>query len=252
MTFRCALLALLVLALYSAGCAPKAVKGGDALAPVPSPRPITVTPAVPMPTRSPTSTAAPTLPPAAREFSESFDTKPPNWVFVQADGGQRFAAPATREGFLVFDLPAPNQWGYALYIAGNYGDVLVETQVQSRTSGDGSPGLVCDYDERKGWYEFNIFQDQTYQLLFGQWLSKDVVRYTPLYQGKSQDVRMDENTIGLLCQGNVLTPSINGLPLRQWPEQKFGLQAGQVGVSASSFADAPFSIAFDWVKISEP
>ena len=62
----------------------------------------------------------------------------------------------------------------------------------------------------------------------------------------------DENAIGLECQGNSLTPSINGHPQRKWQELKFGLQQGKVGLSVSSFADVPLRVAFDSVKVSEP
>ena len=76
--------------------------------------------------------------------------------------------------------------------------------------------------------------------------------YTPLFQGKSEKIATDTNDIGLECQGNTLTPFINGVQMRRWQEQKFGLLSGQVGLSASSFQDIPFTIAFDWVKVSEP
>jgi hypothetical protein len=195
----------------------------------------------------------PTLPAAApRYFTENFDAKPPHWVFVQADNGQAFAGPTVRDGFLVFDMAGANEWGYAIYNAASYTDVLVETQVQSRTAGDGAGGLVCNYDETKGWYEFNIFANQSYQLLFGQWLSPGIVRYTPLYQGQSGAIRNDVNDLALKCQGSLLAPSVNGEALQKWPEQRFGLKAGKVGLSAASFTDAPFTLAFDWVKVSKP
>lgn len=242
--------ALLVLALYCGACAPKGTVGY--VSPTPAQSPVAWTPSASAPTSTATPAGLPTLPPAPLYFTEPFDSKPAQWVFIQADNGQAFAGPSFRDGFLVFDLAATNEWGYALYNAHSYADVLVETQVQSRTAGDGAAGLVCDYDAIKGWYEFNIFANQTYQLLFGQWLSKGVVRYTPLYQGESQAIRNDVNRIALQCQGNLLAPSINGESLRKWPEQKFGLKAGQIGLSASSFADAPFTIAFDWVKVDRP
>jgi hypothetical protein len=206
---------------------------------VPSPVPV-----------SPTS--SPTLLPVPRTFTEAFDLQPATWSLAEVDNGQPFAGPTTRDGFLVFDLASSNQWAYALYTVHDYADVTIETEMQSRTAGDGAGGVVCRYDENKGWYEFNVRQDQTYQLLFGQWLAPGVARYTPLYQSRSEKITSEANRIGLQCQGNILTPSINGVQLRRWQEQKFGLQEGQSGLSASSFDDAPFTIAFDWVKVSEP
>ncbi len=190
--------------------------------------------------------------PAPRNFTEDFSANIPNWTFRQIDNGQPAASPATRDGFLVFGLGTPNQWAYALYDPQEYADVVVETQVQSRTAGDGAAGIVCRYDENRGWYEFNIYADQTYELLFGQWLATGVARYTPLYQGESENIQADTNEIGLSCQGNILTPVINGIQMRRWQEQKFALQKGKIGLSVSSFQDNPFTIAFDWVKVKVP
>ena len=174
------------------------------------------------------------------------------WITLSVDNGQPFSGATLRDGFLVFDLAEANQWAYSLYSVPDYADVTVEAQTQRRTEGDGAVGLVCRYDERKGWYEFNIHEDQTYQLLFGQWLAPGVARYTPLFQGESENIAPDANTIGLECQGNTLTPFINGIQMRRWQEQKFGLLSGQVGLSASSFQDIPFTIAFDSFKVIEP
>jgi len=241
----------LLLALCCAACAPAATP------PLPSPSLASTLPASTAPATAPPSPAATaystaTLAPAPIHFTEPFDSAPPHWVFVQADNGQAIAAPSVRDGFLVFDLAAPNDWGYALYDLHSYGNALVEAQAQNRTAGDGSAGLVCDYNESSGWYEFNIFQDRTYQLLFGQWLAKGIVRYTPLYQGESDAIHDDANVIGLECQGSMLTPSVNGVALRKWPEQRFGLESGRIGLAAASFSEAPFSVAFDWVKVSGP
>jgi hypothetical protein len=193
-----------------------------------------------------------TATPAPRSFTEEFNSNAPEWNLLQIDNGQLIPGPSTRDGFLVFDLAAANQWVYALYEPQDYGDVVIETQIQSRTAGDGAAGIVCRYDENRGWYELNIFADQTYVLLFGQWLAAGVARYTPLYRGESEKIQTDDNELGLSCEGNVLTPFINGAPMRKWTEQKFALHSGKVGLSASSFQDAPFVIAFDWVKVSEP
>lgn len=242
--------ALLILALCCAACgvAPEQAQPSPTVAPSTE-----LAGATSGPTATPTtSPVPPTRPPAPRDFSEAFSVKPAYWAFIQVDNGQPNVVPSVQDGFLVFGLPSSNQWAYGLYTGAHYTDVLIETEVQSRTAGDGAAGLVCRYDEKNGWYEFNIFADQTYQLLFGQWLAPGVARYTPLYKGESQAIQSDTNQIGLQCQGNTLAPFINGAPMRQWPELKFGLQRGAVGLSASSFTDTPFTIAFDWATVSEP
>lgn len=248
MSLRPIYLLLIVLAISSASCA----------APTPQP---TLTLSHPTATRSatPASTATSavpsataTVPPAPRFFTEEFNAKPAYWSFLQVDNGQAALSPGTRDGFLVFDLPSPNEWAYAMYGGNNYTDVTVEAETQFRTDGDGSVGLVCRYDEQAGWYEFNIYADHTYQLLFGQWLAQGVARYTPLYQATSDQIQADTNQIGLRCQGNALTPFINGVQTRTWQELKYGLQSGKVGLAASSFEDSPFTVAFDWARVTEP
>ena len=208
---------------------------------------------------TPASSSAPTLvPPTStpargpRTFTEDFRTSPSYWTYLQVENGQPLAAPSIEDGFLVFSLPASNQWEYAIYAGHAYGDATIDVQSQYRTSGDGTVGLVCRYDEKKGWYELNVFADGTYMLLYGQWLTNGVARYSPLYQGKSEKIQSDENEIGLHCSGNVLTPVVNGTQLRSWQELKFGLRMGEVGLSVSSFSDAPFTVGFDWAKVTEP
>ena len=215
----------------------------------------TRTSASPAPTSTPTGETPlvrETPTPPSPNFTEPFDVLPPRWAFLHIDNGQALASPVARDGFLVFDLPASNEWGYALYQGRPYSDVAITAQVQYRTEGDGAAGVICRYDESRGWYELSVFQDQTYQLLFGQWLASGVARYTPLYRGQSTKIQPDSNEIGLECQGSTLTPIINGVNQHQWQEQKFALPQGEIGLAASSFADAPARIAFDSVQVTEP
>ena len=106
--------------------------------------------------------------------------------------------------------------------------------------------------EDQGWYEFNVYADQTYVLLFGQWLAQGVARYTPLFRNGSEKIKADANEIGLLCQGNTITPFINGVQMRSWQDNKFGLKTGKIGISAASFGSGPFTVAYDWLKVSQP
>jgi len=62
----------------------------------------------------------------------------------------------------------------------------------------------------------------------------------------------DSNEIGLLCQGSTLTPFINGVQMRSWQEDKFGLKKGKIGLSAASFESIPLTVAYDWFKVSQP
>jgi hypothetical protein len=101
-----------------------------------------------------------------------------------------------------------------------------------------------------GWYEFNIYADSTYAILFGQWLAEGVARYTPLVISEAEAIRPGANEIGLACEGDVLTPYINGVQIRRRQERLHVLHEGQVGVSAASFETAPLVIVVDWVSRS--
>ncbi|HEX8992376.1 MAG TPA: hypothetical protein VF784_11920 [Anaerolineales bacterium] len=242
-------LTALAVAAWCAGCSAPAQPS-----PVPTiPARTTETPA---PTQSPTAVPNSPTPEATlaplRAFTEEFDAIPAHWSFLQINNGPSFAGPSSRDGFLVFDLPSSNEWAYALYDGQVYTDVTVETEAQDRSGGDGAVGLVCRYDEKLGWYELNIFSDQTYELLFAQWLAPGLARYTPLFRGHSDAIQVGSNRIGLQCQGTLLTPVINGIPAQGRQETQYGLQQGKVGLTVSSFQDAPFTIAFDWVKVDEP
>ena len=212
---------------------------------------------LPSATASPSPSPAPatptsTLAPSPLAFTEQFDGSLPYWTFQQVDNGHPASDPNVENGFLVFDLTGPNQWIYALYNTPTYGDVRVDAQADLPTAGTGAFGIVCRYSEEQGWYEFNIYTDRTYVLLFGQWLAQGVARYTPLFRNGSEKVKTDANQIGLLCQGNTITPYINGVQMRSWQDNKFGLKTGKIGISAASFGNGPFTIAYDRLEVSQP
>jgi hypothetical protein len=197
--------------------------------------------------------ATPTIEPPQRDFTEDFDGTLPYWSFLQVDNGRPADLPTVDGGFLRFDLPQPNQWVYALYGAQEYPDVRVDALVTTSAGQGGAAGIVCRYSEKNGWYEFNIYADQTYVLLFGQWLKAGAVaRYTPIVRSASEKIKTGENEIGLECKGDILTPFINGTQMMRREEKLFGLTSGQIGISASSFEAVPLQISYDWVKISEP
>jgi len=204
-----------------------------------SPSPVPATPTV-------------TLAPAPLAFTEQFDGNLPYWTFQQVDNGHPASDPNVENGFLVFDLTGPNQWVYAIYNTPTYADVRVDAQTDLPAAGTGAFGIVCRYSEEQGWYEFNVYADQTYVLLFGQWLAQGVARYTPLFRNGSEKIKAGANQIGLLCQGNTITPFINGVQMRSWQDNKFGLKTGKIGISAASFGSGPFTIAYDWLKVSQP
>ncbi len=195
----------------------------------------------------PTATAGP----APRTFTEDFAGSLSYWSFVQVDNGSQAPAPQVKAGFLRFDLTGPNQWIYALYSQQAYADVRIEAQVTIGGT-NGAAGVVCRYSQTAGWYELNVYPDQTYVLLYGQWLAPGVARYSPMVRSHSEKIQPGQNTIGLQCQAKGLTPVINGVNMRQRLDNTYALTAGQVGISAASFEAAPTSVLYSWVKVSQP
>jgi hypothetical protein len=246
-------LRFLALVSFLAACQTLSAPETPTSSPTASPAPLPTSTWTPEPSPvPPTSSPTPSPLPPQRSFAEEFNEPPPYWRYQQVDTGNPLPTPKVDAGFLVFDLPSPNQWVYGIYDPFGYSDVMLDVSVQVRSGSHAAPGLVCRYDAQRGWYEFDVLDDQTYVLLYGQWLADGVARYTPLVQAGSDKIQAGQNELGLLCQGDVLTPFINGTQLRRRQESTYGLAEGKVGIAAASFDHAPAEIAFDWVKVSIP
>jgi hypothetical protein len=217
--------------------------------PVSSPQGATVTPTV-LP--SPTMTATP--PPPERYFTEEFDTVPGTWSTLYASGDSSQVDILNEDGRLTFELHNPVTWLFAIYGPFEYENVHVETHVESRGSEVNSMGLVCNYDEQAGWYEFNISNDGTYNVLYGQWLAEGTASYTPILNDTSDQIVRgnSSNEIGLVCQENIVQLYVNGKLIRNLNVEHIGLTGGKVGLSLGSFEEVPIILSFDWVKVSEP
>jgi hypothetical protein len=239
MTFQRPCLLLLLSSIFLFGCEPARTT------PLPSTQTIAPSPEA-------TSTLEPTLTPvpAPRDFTEEFNLPSPYWTSF----GTNAIEPdiQLQNGFMVFNLDRANDWADTIYNAQSYQDVRVEAQVEVRSGSDGTVGVVCRYSQTNGWYEFNIYADQTYMLMYGQWLAPGIVRYIPLRHTGSEKIRDGANQIGLVCRENTLTPYINNVRMVVYEDNRVGLKEGNIGLTASSFADVPFIAAFDWVKVSEP
>jgi hypothetical protein len=244
-------LGILLLALMVAACQPAATPVPTSASPTAVPTETATTTLTPSPVPpSPTTTLTPE--PPSRLFTENFDAMPLNWSFLEVNAGQTQGLPQITGGSLQFDLGTRNQWMYGIYDPYEYADVRVDAAVQVRGGEYATPGVVCRYDKQKGWYELDVLEGQTYVLLFGQWLADGVARYTPLVRAQSEKIQAGANEIGLVCEGDTLTPFINGTQLRRRQETLFGLSSGRVGVAASAFEQVPAVVAYDWVQVSEP
>jgi hypothetical protein len=244
-------LGILLLAFIVAACQPVATAAPTVAAFTAVPTETATSTPTPSPL-PPSPTATLTREPPVRVFTEDFDSMPAQWSFLEANADQPTAPPQTDGGFLRFDLDTPNQWMYGIYDPFEYADVRVDTAAQVQGGEYATPGVVCRYDKKKGWYELDVLDGQTYVILFGQWLADGVARYTPLVRAQSEKIQAGANEIGLLCEGDTLTPFINGTQLRRRQETMFALTSGKVGLAASAFEKVPAVIAYDWVKVSEP
>lgn len=198
----------------------------------------------------PTATA--TLAPAPRYFTADFDAAAPYWRFLRSAGMESALEADWAGEVLRLTLGAGNLWAYAIYEPQTYADVRVEARADLSAAGDGAAGVLCRHSRDFGWYEFNIYADGTYALLFGEWLAEGVVRYTPLTVDESEYIGDGQNEIALVCSGDVLTGYINGHQLRSRKETQHVATDGQVGLSAAAFDTAPLVIVFDRVAVAAP
>lgn len=206
------------------------------------------------PTPEPTSTFEPSPTALPRFFTNEFDASLAGWVVLQA-GNESVPAVNTANGSLLLQMDSPFTWLYALYGPEEYADVRIDTQFQNMAGTPASAGLVCRYGDERGWFEFNVSTDGTYNILYGKWLSVGVAEYLPVTDdGSSTLIRPSGSTqtIGLLCEADILTLYVNDTVLRRVDVERFGLAAGKVGMTASSFENTPIVVSFDWVKVSEP
>ena len=212
-----------------------------------SPTPI---PTTPTPTLVPLPTITATPPPLY--FEEEFETIPAYWSTLYASGGNGRAETYSRYGWLHFELYDANTWAYAIFGAHEYESVHIETRIENRASPVNYTGLLCNYNEQAGWFEFNLSVDGTYNLLFGQWLAEDVARYSPILYDTSPYILADSpiNAMGLDCYENTVQLYFNGKLFRKLDVSRFKLARGKVGLAVASFDDLPVIVAFDWVKVS--
>lgn len=201
---------------------------------------------IPAETSTPTSTA--TVAPPALYFTEEFDTSSPYWEFIQA-GGAATLTSSIENGSLSIGASSPDTWFVGVYTAHAYSNVFVRAKVNITPSG--SVGLICRYTP-DGWYEFNAATDGTYSILLGQWLSPGVAKYIPIINESSQQFALNTaNEIGLFCEDNFLHLYINKNLIRRVDVTNYGLTEGSVGITASSFAEVPTSVLFEWVSVGK-
>ncbi len=212
----------------------------------PTPVPATATP-------QPTATLEFTATPFPRLFTDEFDASLAGWAILQA-GSDSVPSVRTENSSLILQMDAAYTWVYALYGAQDYEDVRLEAQFTNQAGSPASIGLICRYSETDGWFEYNVSTDGMYNVLYGQWLANGIADYLPIVSASSGAIQPSgaAQEIGLVCSGTTLSLLIDQNVIRSIDVSRYELAEGKVGVTASSFENAPVVAAFNWVKVSEP
>ena len=215
-------------------------------APTSTPEPATSTPTI-IPTPAATQTSAP--PPLY--FTDEFDTPSTHWQFLQTGGVDTPLQSSFENSALHLSTSMTEAWYAGIYTANTYSNVHVSAKVSWAPSG--SVGLICRYDEKDGWIEFNLASDGVYSALYGHWLAPGIAEYKPVGSTSSGTLHLDifDYEIGLSCQDDFILLLVNGTSVRRMDVSRFELGEGYVGVTTSSFGDAPMTADFDWFKVSE-
>jgi hypothetical protein len=206
-------------------------------------------------TVTPQSTSTPelTATPLPRLFTNEFDSSLAGWVILQA-GSDAVPNIKTENSNLILQIDSHYTWVYAIYGAQDYEDIRIEAQFENQAGSPSSIGLICRYSESDGWLEYNVSTDGTYNVLYGQWLSTGIADYLPVLSSSSREIQPSgaPQEIGLICSGTTISLFVNQKLIRSADVSRYELSEGKVGITVSSFENAPVTAAFDWVKVSEP
>lgn len=184
-------------------------------------------------------------------YTEEFEGDLSSWSYFLMSGDEDDMDLYTEDGYLIFDLQGEDQWVYVLYDEYTYPEVGIELLAQNRGKNTNNVSLICNYSDREGWYEFNITNGGEYFILVYSELDDS---YYTLANGGSKNVvtgRAD-NIYSASCDGNKLALYINGVLEREYTDNKYNLQEGQVGFSVSSFDVLPILVKVDYFWIGLP
>jgi hypothetical protein len=200
-----------------------------------------------------TPTLEPTPTPLPRLFTNEFDSVLADWTLLQS-GNEAVPAIKTENSHLILQMDSPFVWGYAIYDPQDYDNIRLDARFTNQAGSPASIGLICRYSQTDGWLEYNVSTDGTYNVLYGQWLANGIADYLPVLSSSSNAIQPSgaSQEIGLICSGTTLSLFIDQTLIRNVDVSRFELTSGKVGVTVSSFENAPVIAAFDWVKVSEP
>jgi hypothetical protein len=239
------------------GAPPTAIPTNPPLPTNPPPPPIEQQPTVEQPPVE--QPQQPSAPITQKFFTEEFDSPLTNaWssltVTDSAKSDPDKVTVEAENGKLTWDFDSEYVYYYLFYEGQEYDDVKVEVQADNRGRNNNNVSLICRYDPRVGWYEFNIANNGLYNIFYAEITSSGSIAYNLVANGGSNAIKQgkDINEYSIVCSGNKLTLTINGKEVNSLTEKKYALRDGYIGISVSSFNVLPILIDMDWLKISEP
>ncbi len=212
-----------------------------------SPTPTPASPNLDIPT---SIAASPTPEPPPYFFTDEFDTGSPYWEFLQS-GGLSEATLLFEDNALRIDISTPDTWSIGIHNAHSYANVFIRAKISANPAG--SAGLICRYDESRGWFEYNVASDGTYSALHGQWLAPGIAKYVPIITDRSGHLNAGSLNyeIGLSCQDNFIFLYVNDALIRRLEVTNYGLTEGNIGITVSSFKETPMTASLAWVTVNE-
>jgi hypothetical protein len=186
-------------------------------------------------------------------FTEEFDSTLESWTSFLTSG-ESTPRVDLRSGSLDIVFSSPNTWYYALHNAHEYERIHVDAKFDSSGNQPATIGVICNYDEEDGWFEFNLSTDGTYSVLYGQLIATDIAQYRPIVNETSEYLTpgRTDYEIGLTCEPGLLWLYINGKLFRKLDVARFELDGGKVGLAAAIFENTPVTAHFDWFRVSQP
>jgi|GEM_PF-6931411 len=205
---------------------------------------------------TPTDTLMPVV--AQPDCSNDFSSNINDWSYFFVDGLTYYLTDShhdndfygiDNEGWYLFDIQRGNYWVYSICNTVDYGDVQIDVDAQNLGENDSSATIVCRYTPGVGLYEFNIFNDGQYQILFSDFNGTTIT----IADGGSNFIKTNNeiNHYTAICQGNVFTLYVNGSLVKQARDDNSILSSGKIGL-AEAYSDYPATVRFDYITVSQP
>jgi hypothetical protein len=208
---------------------------------------------------TPTDTPIPVV--AQTDCSNDFSSDLSNWSYFIVDGGPYYVTDKTfpndyygidQDGWYLFDIRRGNTWVYSTCDLMEYDNVRIDVRVENLGQNDSATMIMCRYTPGVGWYEFDIFNNGEYQIMFTNPTGNFATDYYTIYDGGSNDIKTGQavNEYTVICEGNTLSLYANGNLVRSAKDDASTLTSGRVGIG-EAWSDIAATIRFDWVQVSQ-